>query len=260
MKTFQTIFSLLVVLLISTVAFSQPVDMAISSPAKPTKFSLTVTQGVSVSNTANDLVKGMENSGLGDRTPDVYNPGFWFIFYFPGYTTRGEDYPKKKQTNAFYKFKARYDLTPKTAVAINWSTSMNATVEGHDRFGQQSGNFLTLESKVKILTVDYILRTGKGWSGLEAGPAIAFHTVDQTVSNNVNPYHHKGIKPGIHLGYNLSIIKSSTWIVAANVQYNWFLKDKVGPITIEDEITSVYKTQSVGLSNLGLGITAGFKF
>ena len=261
MKTFPIILSLLAVLVCSQVAFSQTVDVEIPSPAKPHRFSLTVTQGLSISNTAKDLMEGMENSGLGDRTPDVYHPGFWFIIPFAGYTEKGEEYPKKRSTSAFYNFKARYDLTSKTALAINWNTTMNCTVYGHDRAGNQVGNFLTLESKVKILTVDYILRTGKGWSGFSAGPALAFHNVtQQPVSEEINLYQHKSVKPGIHLGYDWSFIKSSTWIVAANVQYNWFLKDSVGPITIEEETTSVYKTQPVGLSNLALGVTAGLKF
>ena len=242
----------------STITFSQTVEVEIPTPSKQHRFSLSVTQGLSISSTANDLVKGMESAGMGDNTPPVLHPGLWPIF--PPYIIEGEDYPKKKQTNVYYKFKARYDLTEKSAVAINWSTSMNATVEGHDRSGEQLANFLTLESKVKILTVDYILRTGKGWSGLEVGPAVVFHTVAQTVPSVVQPYHHKAIKPGIHLGYTWSFIKNSSWIVASNVQYNWFPKDTVGSITIEGDKTSVFKPQPVGLSNFGMGITSGLKF
>ncbi|HUR30077.1 MAG TPA: hypothetical protein VMZ69_01525 [Saprospiraceae bacterium] len=257
MKTFQTIISILIGVFYSTLTFSQTVGIEIPSSSKPHRFSFSVTQGRSHSNTGRDLLKGMENSGLNDRTPIIYHPATWWS---RAYASGGESYPKKKETNSYLNFQARYDLTLKSAMAVNWSTTMNATVEGYERVGE-SGNFLTLDSKIKILTLEYILRIGTGWSGISVGPAVVFHNVArQPLSDEINLYQHKAIKPGIHLGYTWSFIKNSNWIVAANVQYNWFSKDVIDPITIEGEFTSVYAGQPVSLSNIGLGITSGFRF
>lgn len=259
MKTLQSIFSLLFVLLFATYTFSQTVDLEILSPKKPHRFSLTLSQGLSLSGTGNDLLQGMINSGLNNRTPIVHHQEWVLIFFFD-YTTGGESYPRKQESKSYIDFQARYDLTPKSAVAINFKTSKKTTVEGYDRQGD-FGNFLTLDSKTRILTLEYIIRTGKGWSGLSVGPALAFHYVDQRPINiTANLYKHKAVKPGIHAGYTWSFLKNSNWIVAANVGYNWFPKDKVGPVTVGGEVTSVYDTHRVSLTNMDLGITAGIKF
>lgn len=259
MKTLQSIFLILFVLAFSTFTFSQKVDIALPSPKKAHRFSLTLSQGLSISRTGDDILQGMINSGMNDRTPIVHHQEYIFFFFFD-YTTGGVSYPRMKESKSYIDFQARYDLTPKSALAVNWNTSKKTTVEGFDRQGS-TGNFLTLDSRTRVLTLEYILRTGKGWSGLSIGPALAFHSVDQRpISIDKNLFHHKGVRPGMHLGYTLSFLKNSNWIVAANVGYNWFLKDNVGPVTVEGEFPSVYTAPRVSLNNLDFGITGGLKF
>src|SRR5687767_5284561 len=132
MKTIQSIFSLMLALLFSTVGFSQTIDLEVPSNRKPNKLSFTVSQGHSISSTGNDLLQGMKESGLNNSTPVEHH----IIIFGPinlSYDSGGETYPEKTESNAYTHFQVRYDLTPKSAVAFNTISSTTATVKGHDR-------------------------------------------------------------------------------------------------------------------------------
>ncbi len=220
------------------------------------------------------IVKAMKDSGFGDRTPLVTHAGYYDYYsgileFVPAYTTGGERSPIRNGSKSSISIQGRYNLNQRTAFEIKYGNHWNESIQGYDAH-QEKGNFLTLTTEAKILSASYMQLMGNRGTGFSIGPSLAFHQVSGYSAGLDAPNLHKAVKPGIHTGFDLSLIKSKLFYLGFNLQYNWFPMDEIRPFSVEKAyedshqnptiFTSVFDKTKIRLSNLNFGVTGGIKF
>jgi hypothetical protein len=208
--------------------------------------------------------KQMESSLVDAGFGDVYT----FTEYIFGLNfTTTKDYPIKTSSSIPWNLEVRHALSARHAVAATFGNSYHASITGYNKFGESTGHFLTLDTKVLQFSVDYIFTLTDSYTGFRIGPVMAIHRLYENGSTE-NQQSTTTIKPGLNLGFDVALFQKKSWFMAVSIGGSLIPSVTVGPYIKEgsyyqDNVlkhyTSTYEASKIQLSSLKIGLTMGWR-
>lgn len=226
----------------------------------PRKWFVSFTASAGISSIGKQMEDAMVKSGFGDTKITEWN------IIIASFTTT-EEYPKRTNSIVPWDMEIRHSLSAQRAVAITFSNSYHAEVNGYNYFKAGREHYLTLDTRVMLLSMDYIFTLPDSYSGFRIGPAMAIHRVTEGGSTML-AQSNTTIKPGLNLGFDLALFEKKSWFMAFSFGVTWIPPVSVGPYSKEDSYvedgelktyTSTFKSTKVNLSSAKIGLTMGWR-
>lgn len=200
----------------------------------------------------------------------------------PGYATEtgfidAVKYPKSSISPA-WNIELRYRVSKHTTFGFDAGQLSKYRIAAYDHLftipneandGYPVGNYLTLKSDLKAVSVLYIRKLHLVNDEISIGPALGMSRIVDvdTKGTKRNP----GVfKPGIQLGYAIDFVKTKGFYLKAQLKYNWFPDAHVATIAKDydngtyaynpENHTSIFKATKVSVSTIRIGLSAGFRF
>ena len=240
---------------------AQVADQAIPDQEhNPRKWFISFTAGVGISSIGSQMEDALVKSGFGDTKITEWN------IIIASFTTT-EEYPKRTNSIVPWDMEIRHSLSAQRALALTFSNSYHAKVNGYNFFKNGREHYLTLDTRVMLLSMDYIFTLPDSYSGFRIGPAMAIHRVTEGGPTMV-AQSNTTIKPGLSFGFDLALFEKKSWFMAFSFGGTWIPPVSVGPYSKEDSYvedgqletyTSTFKPTQINLSSVKIGLTMGWR-
>lgn len=240
---------------------AQVTDQAIHDQVHNTrKWFVSFTASAGISSIGRQMESSMLKSGFGDTATST-----WDFFGLSYHTSN--DYPDRTSSIIPWDIEIRRSLSAHRALAFTFSNSYHALVEGYNLFGYGGEHFLTLDTRVSLLSVDYVFTLPDSYSGFRIGPALAIHHVTES-GTTMHEQAKTTFMPGLELGFDAALFEKKSWFMAFSMGGTLLPSVAVGPYSrVEsfehdgnlESYTSTYKSVKINLSSMKIGITMGWR-
>lgn len=169
-----------------------------------------------------------------------------------------------------WSFLSRFNLANRSGIEISMGNLQKSVINAYD--DSRYYNDLRITSRLWNISLNYVLRTGKGNDGFVIGPTVARLTIDAE-SHRAELLGASTIaqwKPGFNVGYSYSVIQKKSWFLSLRANYTWLPDAVIGPYTVQNDIgiiypapvvfTSTFNSASINLQTLQVGVTTGWRF